>query len=249
VISSLTASVGRIEVTQSVGLTAVVQDAESGPERLQLQWTATNGTFTGQGANVTWRPTADVATPVEPVLTLTVVESYQALDAQGRIVAREHRVTASVTVRVHNSERELGDIGRSFLTKFADSSLSPEACTVDFTDSCIGKRDEQNDIHNNRLRFQILSHQLGTPTFLGLNLYNNTEMLIPCAFESRIVQCLPGDESWCKVGYIQRVNGNCRLTGEYEQNRWWLCVSNFIELTPGTTTPTLRHFLGADIRR
>lgn len=246
VIKSVAVSQSVIEVSQSVQITATVEDAETAVDKLQFVWSAPSGSFTGEGASVTWRPSETIATPADPVLTVTVVESYSGLDAQGRIVPLEHRVSGSASVRVHNSEKELGDMGLSFLMKFADSSVSPEACVVDFSDGCSGKADEIRDIQRNREKYFILSHALGTPRFTSVRLYKDADMRIACSFESRVIQCLPS-ETGCVVGAVERVSGDCRLTGVYEQSRWWLCVSNFF--ASGAVTPGMRDFFGADVRR
>jgi hypothetical protein len=240
-IESLAVSQPRIEVDQSLQLTATVVDEESSLEQLTFEWSSATGSFTGQGATVTWQPPANFATPADPVLTLTVVENYSALEG-GSLVTRQHRVAATATVRVHNSRKELGDMGVGFLAKFANSTVSPEACLVDFNDGCAGKEDELDDIESNRSRYVIRSSTLGTPVFTSVDLYNDAEMLIPCAFESRIIKCLPGDEAWgCVVGWIERVSGDCRLTGVYDQSRWWLCVSNFVNGS-GSVSPTMKKF-------
>jgi hypothetical protein len=246
VIKSMTLSQRTIEVGQTVQVTAEVEDQESSIDKLQFVWSSPSGSFAGQGPTVTWQPSANLTTPGNAVVTVTVVESYFGLDSQNRTIVREHRVEGSTSIRVHNSAKELGDMGLSFLTKFANSSTPPEACVVDFSDNCVGKREELGDIQRNREKYQILSSSLGTPRFTRLRVYDDAEMRIACAFESRIVRCLPG-EVGCVAGSVERVSGDCRVTGVYEQSRWWLCVSNF--LPPTTLSPAMRDFFGADVKR
>jgi hypothetical protein len=243
-IRSLSVSQSRIELGESVEVTATIEDAESSLDKLKLIWTSEGGQFTGQGNTVTWKPAATLATPADPILTVTVVEPYQALDARGRIVTTEHRVTGSTTLRVHDSRRELGELGRSFLTLFATSSVSPEVCVANFSDGCPGKREEREDIEFNREHFLILSSRLGDPNLTRLSRYNDAEMLIPCTFESRILKC-PNGPGTCDLGSISRVRGDCRLTAVYEQSRWWLCVSNFINAS-SYVSPAMRAFFGRD---
>jgi hypothetical protein len=246
VITSLDVSRTRIEIGESVEVTAAVEDPEGRLDDLQYVWTSDGGQFSGAGAIVTWTPAAALATPADPVLTLTVVDSYQALDAQGRIVNREHRVSGSTTLRVHDSRRELGDLGLSFLQLFADSSVSPEVCVESFSDSCDGKDSELRDIRQNRDSYTILSSQLGTPDITSLDLYEEGVVFIPCAFESRIRKCPDGSDD-CVVGYVDRVSGDCRLRAVYEQSRWWLCESRFFAQS-GTISPSMRAFFGSDAR-
>jgi hypothetical protein len=243
VITSLSLSRARLEVGESVEVTATIVDAESTVGQLQLIWTSDAGQFTGQGTTVTWKPNATIATPADSILTVTVVEPYQALDAQGRLVTREHRVAGSTSLRVHDSRRELGNLGLTFLRRFATSSIAPEACVADFSDNCRGKREEREDIEFNRTHFVILSSEFGAPNFTRLDLYTGAEMLIPCAFESRYIKCPPGTA--CAVGSISRVRGDCRLTAVYEQSRWWLCMSNFLNGS-SYLSPAMRAFFGRD---
>lgn len=152
-----------MEVETTVTVTAVVEDLETATDKLTFEWSAVQGTFSGSGPSVTWRVPANISTPVDLALKLTVVEPYLGLSDAGQIASREHRVSSEVSVRVHNSPKELGDIGLGFLTKFATSSIGPEACLVDFTDSCRGKAEELSDVQNNRNHFEIVGHTLGQP--------------------------------------------------------------------------------------
>ena len=62
-IESITTSAQRIEVDETVTVTASVRDAETPADQLIYEWSADGGTFAGQGASVTWRPAGDAATP------------------------------------------------------------------------------------------------------------------------------------------------------------------------------------------
>jgi hypothetical protein len=112
---------------------------------------------------------------------------------------------------------------------------------VDFSDSCNGKREELNDIRDNREKFIVLNSSLGTPDIVALAPFDSAEMLVACSFESRVVKCLPGETS-CVVGAVERAVGDCRLTAVYEQARWWLCESRFLSDSP--LTATMKKFFG-----
>jgi hypothetical protein len=226
-----------------VQLVATVEDQESGHDRLLFLWSAGVGTIIGNGLNATWQAPTDFATPADPAVTLTVVENYQGLNAQGQIVSLEHRVTRSVTVHLHNSVKELADMGRSFLQKFANSSITPAAAVVDFSDSCPGKQDELEDIEDNRENYFILGSQLGEPRVSNLTKYQRADITISCSFQSRRLKC-PSGSSGCTVGEIDRVSGTCRLTAIYERARWWLCDSRFS--SSSSISPGMRLFFGAD---
>lgn len=221
-------------------MTAVVEDEETPADRLSYEWSAEAGAFTGTGASVTWRAASGVSTPVDQALRLTVVEAYLGLNDAGQIVSKEHRVTGQVSVRVHNSPKELGDMGVKFLNLFADSSVSPEGCLVDFTDTCPGKLDELSDIRNNREFYLIRSHSLGQPAVSVTSPFNSAEMHIACTFESEFRKCPPSVPG-CTVGSVVIGSGDCYLTARYEQARWWLCDSRYFA---ASLTPALKHFFG-----
>jgi hypothetical protein len=246
VITSLAATRSAMETTESILVAATVEDQESGHDRLTFLWSspAGSGTFVATGVDASWQAAADLATPVDIPLTLTVVESYEGLDAQGELATLEHRVSRSVTVRVHNSVKELGDMGLSFLEKFANSSLSPDECLVDFSDNCSGKQSEREDIERNREHYLILDWELGTPSVTNLSKYNRADIAIPCSFQSAFVKCSAEVTEDCVVGEIESVSGTCRLTAVYEQARWWLCSSRFS--SSGSLSPMMRSFFGSD---
>jgi hypothetical protein len=242
VILSLTAARATLEVNESVQLSAVVEDLESTADQLVFFWSAPIGSFVGQGAQVEWRPSLDAPTPATPALTLTIVERYPGVDSLGKIATFEHRVSRSVSVRLHNSPKELGDMGISFLEKFSNSLISPEACLVDFSSRCAGRQAELEDIQENRELFVILSRELGAPRVTSLTKYVRADVRISCAFVSRRLKCPPG-EAGCVVGSLDRANGDCRMTAVYEQARWWLCESRF---SGNTLLPAgMKQFFGS----
>jgi len=224
VVEGITASVARTEVDGTVTITATVRDAETPVGQLQYAWLAEAGTFEGQGASVTWRAPRTVATPTNYTITLTVTEAYGA--------GRQNVVTATgPTIRVHDSVKELGNLGMAFLADFANSSVSPSTCIRDFSVNCSGREDEKNDIEDNRRRYQIL----GSTLVLGSARVTSStrgDVTVRCSFTSRIIHCDPFDpndpETWgCVVGNVGTSTGDCVMTGVYEQDRWWLCSSNF----------------------
>lgn len=229
----------RVELNQEVSLRAVVQDAETAVEALIYEWAADGGAFTGEGASVTWRPPEDAETPADYVLRLTVREPYGTPGADG--VQPENRVTAtSPAVRVHDSPRELRKLSLDFLEKFADSDVDPEDCLVDFSSSCSGKQQELKDIEDNRKYYENLSSSLDfrRVTIGGDGM--SASMLVKCEFRTKIITC-PPDKPNCVVGSIGSTRGDCRLTGVYEAQRWWLCTSTY---KPDTGS-LLPRFFGA----
>ena len=249
VIESIVVSTQRVEVDAEVTVTAVVRDAETAVEQLTFEWTAEGGTFTGEGPRVNWKAPADQATPRDHAVTLTVTETFgTALNGGAR---PQHRVTStSPVVRVHNSPKELGDMGVAFLRKFGDSSVSPEACVVDFSDTCRGKREELADIALNRKHYRILSASIGTPRVRYVPGSNAAEVVIRASYNSRVISC--DDWPWqgpCNLNRVGSVTFDGRLPGVYEQGRWWLCESRAEEVPGSPISPMMRPFLGLSGRR
>ena len=79
-------------------------------------------------------------TPADVILTLTVTERY----TSGSTIA-ENKVSSTATVHLNNSPKELAELSLRFLGDFATSSVSPEKCVSEFSDTCSGKKDEFND--------------------------------------------------------------------------------------------------------
>lgn len=231
VITSVEIAPSRIEVNEEVAVRATVQDAETPVESLRYEWSADGGTFSGEGASVTWRPAADAATPGDFALRLTVVEPY---------AESEHRVSAaSPPVRVHDSPSELREMSLSFLNCFADSSRSADECLVNFSDSCRGKQREREDIEDNREYYDIRSSSMQFQTVDIAEDRLSARIVVACEFRSRYRKC-PPDVPDCVVGGTERVEGDCRLTAVYESRRWWLCDSTF----RGDLVPSLLYFFG-----
>ncbi len=248
-IKAITASDTRVEVGTPITLTATVEDAETAVANLEFRWSAQTGTFTGNGAVVTWSPAANAPTPADYVIELTVVETYRT-GPTGTIVL-ENKTTSTMTAHVNNSQKELADLSLRFLGDFANSSISPERCVSEFSDSCRGKKDELQDIIDNRHDFLILSSSLRHTSLQVAASRTSATVHTACSFTSRVIAATPqsggclADPASCKLGSIQNADGDCWTTSVYERGRWWICTSNY---TPKTAlTMFERAFFG--IRR
>ena len=158
-------------------------------------------------------------TPADYAIRLTVTESYGAGGAQQNLVNG-----TGPSVRLHDSPKELESLSMTFLGDFANSSVSPSTCVRDFSDGCRGKAEEKSDIESNREHFVITNSSLRlrvSPSGMS------GDTSVACSFTSRIIKCEPGDKS-CSVGSVGTVAGDCALTAVYEQQRWWLCTSSFL---------------------
>ena len=156
-------------------MTAVVQDPDTAPDRLTFEWTADVGSFNATGATVTWHAPTDVSTPKSIVLNLKVSDPGS------------NSTTGTVTVSLHDSRKEVGDLSRQFLLDFSDSSRP--ACFVvrNFSKSprCEADRDEEfNEVDANRNTFRITSSNIGPAT-------------VNIGFASRPCSYLPRDGDAC----------------------------------------------------
>jgi hypothetical protein len=217
------------DLGEAIAVTTIVADAESGPEQLTLQWTATIGTIEGTGASVTFRAPATLPqTPANAEITLTVIERYLEAGQGGLPVEREHRITRTITVRVHDSAREVAELGKQFLLLFSDSSKSPNEVIAQFSDTCEeGKDDEFDDVFNNRRDLQILSSFVGDASSVTINFggvcdHRGKEgdacAYYPVRWTSREIA----------TGIVDTVEGIDQVAAVYVGQRWWLCDSQFL---------------------
>ncbi len=132
----------------------------------------------------------------------------------------------------------VGNIAVAFLNRFSASTVSPEACLVDFSNACSGRADELHDIQNNRKYFEIVGARLGAPTVVINGAGTSASISLACSWDSRVVKC---DTVDCEVGEFGSVGGTCLLTAVKEAGEWKLCVSNF---SGRNITPANRLFFG-----
>lgn len=216
-----------------VALTVAVNDVETPASQLTYEWTANPslGTFTGTGAAVEWQAPASTTSPQIVLLLLTVIEKYQEPDSTGLPIQREHRIQRSVTMRVHDSVKEIGDMAHDFLTQFSISSVSPDYVLRNFSRTCDGGRgyaDELGDVEAHRAGYTMLSYTIGPPA-------------VTFAYGSASAACAwpgtPGD-ACAKVAVVwndqkkstgekNTVTGNDYVSAVYEGERWYLCHSKF----------------------
>jgi hypothetical protein len=209
-IVSLTASSGRAEVDGTIQLTAVVQDDETPVDQLTFDWSALAGSFSGSGAQVTWRAPTGVSTPVAYDLTLTVTEHR----------GSETQVSASRRVQVNDSQKEISELVTGFLNDFSDSSKSASYCLRNFSPSCRDGRDsEYDDITNNRNKWVILQPNIGRPQVNPNARRDFANITVPCGWTSRSRE----------DGHVETGRGTCTLTAVYDQPVWHLCESHYDE--------------------
>lgn len=244
-IKSVAPSSGSAEVGTPITLTALVEDAETPLASLTYEWKADTGTFTGTGAVVTWVAGQDARTPADVVLTLTVTERYTSAGA-----AVENKVTSTTNVHLNNSPKELAELSLRFLGDFANSSVSPEKCVSEFSDSCNGKKDELGDITDNRHDFLILASELRTTGVEIAPSKTTATVHTFCSFTSRVITRDPrtegcrNDPGSCPYDGVGTAKGDCWTTNVYEKGRWWLCTSRYTAAPGSVTSSFARAFFG-----
>jgi hypothetical protein len=218
-VDAITLSATRVEVGERVDVVASVSDPETPIANLQFNWRSNVGQVSGTGPHVTWQLAPGSPTPADAVVTLEVVERYDDFSAAGAPIVSEHRVErSSEAVRVHDSPAEITAMSVAFLVdKFGNSAVSPEACLVDFSDSCQGKGDELSDIRANRQTFTILDASARVLTVAFDFARTRADIDAPCVFHDRRLD----------NGLVGTSAGDCLLTAVYESRRWWLCDSHF----------------------
>jgi hypothetical protein len=238
---------GLATIGDRVTLTVAVNDSETPISQLTYEWTAnpTLGTFTGTGASVEWQAPAATTSPQTVLILLTVVEKYQEPDAQGLPVQREHKIQRAMTFKIHDTQKEVGDMAVDFLNLFGDSTKGPELVLHNFSKTCDsgnGYYEESEDIKANRSNFVILSKVIGpNPTRFEY------------AYDSRQAcsnkPSTPGDvcaevpaqftDRHLPTNQVNTVAGTAFLTGVYENAEWRLCHSRFSVINTLTGKPVI----------
>lgn len=209
------------ELSEVVTVSGQVRDDETAVDQLQFSWSASAGTFSGTGAQVTWQAPAAAATPAVVTLTLEIVERYG--------TSFQHRVTRSAEVALHDSVREVGEMSRQFLLDFSDSTIRDVSVIMrNFDPGCYGTAQETEDVTRNRRDLRITGSTIG-PAAVSVR-FGGT-----CPFRSR-----PGDAcaqipvSWSSVwvrdgSRAPSVRGTDQVAAMYqrEERRWRLCDSQF----------------------
>ena len=207
-----------------VTVTATVTDAETPVSQLAYEWSSSvGGTFSGSGASVTWTAPTAAGTPVNAILTLTVVERFGS--------NQTNRVTATSTVDLHNSPKEVGDLARQFLEDFS-RQLPVDNVMRHFTDACPGTANERQDVLNQQNAVTVIDSHIGdavttvpfdgTCPFIGRNPVGDACSRIPVRWQSRVKS----------TGQISNSSGIDQVTAVFEPGspgRWRLCASDYQE--------------------
>lgn len=220
---------GFADLDETVTLIATVTDKETPAGSLSFQWTGP-GTFSGSGPSTTWHIPATVGTPPSPVaVKLEVAETF----TEGTVTHRNVGV-GSFVMQVHDSQKEIMDTGEDFLTLFSRSEVPTDVVLHNFSPTCDGgngRADEKTDVDNSRAlfiqdfsKFTVARRPPVTFNFGGR-----------CPFRSRRADaCSSFTVHWevtvrsgPMTGRREITDGVDYVTAVLEQNRWYLCHSDF----------------------
>jgi hypothetical protein len=229
------------DLDETITVTATAIDAETPADQLTYEWTAESGTISGTGRQVSWRAPAQASTPSEVRISLTVVETYQTVDAQGLPTTAQNRVPGSFTVRLHASAKEVRDLAVEFLLEFSQQRNSPQQIVRNFSDSCRGKAEELHDVAVNQDEKIINSYSVEANPPVDIDFGG------VCRNRGRIGDaCAYVPVRWQSTvkasGKPELAVGNDQVNAIYENSRWRLCDSDFIGTTTLDGKPSPRSF-------
>jgi hypothetical protein len=218
------------DVGEEVVAVATVQDAQTPVSGLLFEWSADGGTFTGTGASVRWRAPTGITTPAQLKVTVKVTEPLD---------GTPQSVSSTVTVRVHDSIKEISEMSVQFLVEFSEQKTSPESIVRNFYVGCPGRNEELQDVRNNQTNYTITSYRIGQPTSATVN-FGGT---CPYMDKKGVDGCVQTPAEWKAIdkrtGLSETSIGIDQTTAVYRESRWWLCDSNF----NGTTTRPFSSFI------
>jgi hypothetical protein len=231
VIRSLSVPTARVEAGQDIAISAVVEDAETPLGQLAFQWSATAGSIAGSGPSATWQMPLGIKAGANVTVTLTVTDTYDAVE-NNVLIKRQFVVSQTSTAfRVHDSLAEMKELARRFLVDlFGNSSIPVEDCLVDFSDlgRCAdGKQNERDDITDHREDCVVQqAHILSQNAYLTSDSNNGrvdnlAEFIDDCTSSGRSITASKGPMD---------SKGNYWVTTIYDQGRWWLCSSHYLAM-------------------
>ena len=237
---------GFADQDEIVTLISTVSDAETSTSSLTTTWSGP-GSFSASEPITIWRLPATVSpTPSAVTATLTVTETY----VEGA-VTHKNVTTAPFVMQVHDSQKEILDLGEDFLTLFSQSQISSTDVLHNFSTACDrgdGYRSEKSDTDANRtyLREDFSKFTVARLTPVLVNFGGR------CPFRARLADaCSQFRVHWeatyikavdnHKVGDHETTTGIDYVTAVLENNRWRLCHSDFDGTATNPLTGLSRH--------
>jgi hypothetical protein len=221
------------DLNDTITLVPTVFNAETTGVTLTYAWSGP-GTFsnTTDGTTMWHLPATAGATPSAMTATLVVSESF----TEGAVTHMQASAPGTFTLQVHDSRKEILDMGEDFLTLFSQSSVPTSQVLHNFSTTCddgSGRADEESDVNDNRhdytedfSAFRITRREPFSINFGGTCYtsdgrgQNHTD-----ACSSFAVHW----ESTKKSSGVKGItNGVDFVSAVLENNQWKLCHSSFV---------------------
>jgi hypothetical protein len=245
------------DIGETVSLIATVTDVETPVSALTFAWSVPQGTITGTGANATWVLPATLAgTPTTVTATVTVTESYTEAG-----IAQRNVTTATFPMSVHNSQKEILDMGQDFLELFSQSQYTPDQVLHNFSVLCDGgggHDSEKSDVEANRTYFRQeagWSVDRVPPVTFNFDGICDESSFTPSRLR-RADACSRFSVHWIdtriafdprfpneKVGDHGETRGIDYVTAVLESDRWKLCHSDYNENEPPSLVSGFAKYL------
>lgn len=229
---------GFADQDETVTLIATVTDAETSTGSLVYGWNGL-GIFSAPQPITVWRlPTTVSPVPSTVTTTLTVTENY----VEGSITHR-NITTAPFVMSVHDSQKEILDMGEDFLTLFSQSNIPTNQVLHNFSTACGGRDAEAVDTDRARSSYvqNFSKFRISRITPVTFNFGGR------CAFRLRSgdacsqfnvhweITYIKADE-FHYVGEPEITDGVDYVTAVLENNQWKLCSSDFSGVSTNPTT-------------
>ena len=218
------------DLRETIDVAATVRDTETSVDELVYQWSATAGTFSGTGRNVTWTAPDSATTPGSVTITLKVVENY---GHPGQPKIYSHDVSGTQTISLHDSVKEVGDMARQFLIDFSTTTLKDWQVVMRNFNRSVCPRpsefdDERVSVIDHYTNFTMHAFDVGPATV-------TTNFGGSCSVKADQIPgdaCVSSRVMWDSTGPGGRstTRGTDILTAIYAaaDQRWWLCSSGYI---------------------
>lgn len=220
-------------IDDSVTLVPSIVNAEGASVTLTYEWSG-SGSFTASSdGTTTWRlPTSVNPAPSTVTATLVVSESF----AEGAVTHLQSSAPASFALQLHDSQKEILDMGEDFLTLFTRQLPSSEVLH-NFSTTCDGgkgRSEEANDGATNRANYieDINAFRISRRAPFSINFRSfcpagdkpaqpNTDACSSFAVQWEGIDKTMGNSRFVTKGidYVSAV---------LESNQWKLCHSTFV---------------------
>jgi IPT/TIG domain len=223
---------GFADADENLTLVATVTDAETSPSALTYAWSGP-GTFSAPAPNVIWHVPANLSPlPSPTTVTLTVTEPF----TEGG-VSHQNVVRANFVVQVHDSQKEILDMGQDFLTLFSQSEIPSDQVLHNFSPTCDGgqgRASEKADVDRSRRdyvqdfsKFRIARLTPVTYNFGGVCVEFDGRVRRADACSRFTVHWEIRYISGPMTGQREITDGTDYVTAVLEANQWRLCHSDF----------------------